>query len=223
MFSILVAVVKNFDTVLFALFLSIAIVVLARLFLKDILKRLLVTNTFILFLWLVLPFSFPGRAIFSIGRFSASLEGINYTLLLTIKCNSIVLAGIGLLATIPIFQFTHGLDHLKLNHKLIYLFYLIYRYAHITQSEYHRIRNGLKVRGFKPTNSLFTYKTYGYIIGTLLIRSYERAQRISQAMKLRGFDGHFWVLDHFQMREVDKIGIIAMLGSLILLCLTIIL
>jgi len=222
-FSILVAVATGFETGLFGLLLASIIIVLARLSLAKVLQRALIVNAFILFLWFVIPFSYPGRAILTIGPFSASEEGIGYTLLLTVKGNSIILAGIGLLSTIPIFQFTHALDHLKLNHKLIYLFFLIYRYAHIMQLEYSRIRNGLKVRGFKPTTSFFTYKTYGYIIGTLLVRSYERAHRISQAMRLRGFDGHFWVLDHFKMKKVDKIEIIVLSSSLVLLCLTVIL
>jgi cobalt/nickel transport system permease protein len=37
----------------------------------------------------------------------------------------------------------------------------------------------------------------------LLVRSFDRAERIVAAMKCRGFRGHFYLLDHFAMTRAD--------------------
>ena len=47
-------------------------------------------------------------------------------------------------------------------------------------------------------------------VAMLLVRSFDRAQRIYQAMVLRGYTGEFWTLDHFRMRRADWFALIAM-------------
>jgi cobalt/nickel transport system permease protein len=71
------------------------------------------------------------------------------------------------------------------------------------------------IRGFKPKTNFHTYKTFGYLIGMLLIRSYERSERIWNAMLCRGFQGRFYLLDHFKIEARDVIFLTVM--SLILM------
>ena len=47
------------------------------------------------------------------------------------------------------------------------------------------------VRGFRNRADMHSYRTIGQVAGTLLIRGHERAERIGQAMRCRGFDGVF--------------------------------
>jgi cobalt/nickel transport system permease protein len=209
-YSVIVAVTGEWEVACAGLATAFLFVVLARLSAKHLLHRLLVVNTFVFLLWLILPFSFPGETLLSIGPFNMSAQGISYTLMLTIKCNAIILLNISLLATCGMFKLVHALDHLGVPNKIIHLFFFIYRYAHVMQLEYRRLQDTLKIRGFKPKTSVHTYRTYGSIIGTLLIRGYERSEQVHKAMVCRGFTGEYWLLDHFKMKRSDVLTAIIM-------------
>ena len=45
------------------------------------------------------------------------------------------------------------------------------------------------MRCFIPATNIHTYRTYGYLFGMTLVRSWNRATRVHQAMLLRGFNG----------------------------------
>ena len=99
----------------------------------------------------------------------------------------------------------HALRHLYVPEKLVNLFFFSFRYIHVIQEEYVRLSNALKIRCFRPKSNVHTYKTYAYLLGMLLLRSYDRSCRVYQAMLCRGFRGEFWMLDHFQIRKSDLI------------------
>ncbi|MBA7550739.1 hypothetical protein ES705_43262 [subsurface metagenome] len=76
------------------------------------------------------------------------------------------------------------------------------------------MRNAMKIRGFKPKTNIHTYRTFAYLAGMLLIRSYDRSERIYRAMICRGFHGEFYLFDHF---EIDIKDIIFLSFMIILL------
>lgn len=205
-YSVLVAVTGSFSVALAGLTVAIIIIMLARLHAKHLLRRLLIVNTFIIMLWFVLPFSFSGDTLLKIGPLHLTEQGVLYTLMLTVKCNAIILINVGLLSTCGMFNLVHALNHLRVPNKLIHLLFSIYRYSHVMQLEYTRLRDTLKIRGFRPRTSMHTYQTYGSIVGTLLIRGYERSEQIHKAMVCRGFKGNYWLLDHFTLRGSDVLA-----------------
>ncbi len=204
-FSITVAISHKFSTVIISLILSIAIIILAQLPLKTIIKRLAVINGLILLLWCFLPFTVKGRPMFNLGGFIITKEGIYYTLLITLKSNSIVLFLISTLSTMSIFTIGKALRMLYIPEKIIHLLIFTYRYIHVLEIEYQRLANAIKIRGFKPGNNLHTYRTYAYLIGMLIIKSYDRAKRVHHAMLCRGFKGRFYDLSQFSLRAVDLV------------------
>jgi len=214
-FSVIVAVTDKYTSLLSALLFAVVIVAVARLKTKEIVSRLLVVNSFIFLLWLMLPFTFPGKNIYTLGPLNISQEGIKYALLITIKSNSIILAGIALLSTSSIFNLVHALRHLHFPDKLTQLFFFTYRYIHTIHSEYIRLNNALKIRGFKPQTNLHTYKTYAYLVGIMLVRSYDRSKRVYDAMLCRGFKGKFWTLNHFVFKKSDFIAGTVMISCVI--------
>jgi len=214
-FSVIVAVTDKYASLLSALLFAVVIVAVARLKTKEIISRLLVVNSFIFLLWLMLPFTFPGKNIYTLGPLNISQEGIKYALLITIKSNSIILAGIALLSTSSIFNLVHALRHLHFPDKLTQLFFFTYRYIHTIHSEYIRLNNALKIRGFKPQTNLHTYKTYAYLVGIMLVRSYDRSKRVYDAMLCRGFKGKFWTLNHFVFKKSDFIAGTVMISCVI--------
>ena len=211
LFSVVVALADDYACLAFAACVAITLLLLARLSFKQVLLRLLAVNTFILFFWLFLPFTYGGEEVFSIGPLHATREGIDYALLITIKSNTIVLALIALIATIPVITLGHALSHLRVPHKLIHLFFFTVRYLQVLHLEYDRLRDAMKIRGFRPHSNLHTYKSLAYLIGMLLIRSFDRADRIRKAMVCRGFHGKFYLLSHFELKRRDTAMLVFMM------------
>jgi cobalt/nickel transport system permease protein len=190
---------------LFSLGVAVVLALWARLDVRKLLVRLLVVNTFVLMLWLFLPFSVPGREAFSLGPFTVTEEGIRSSLTITLKTNAVVLLTIGVFGTSEVFSLAHALVHLKMPRKLVHLFFFFYRYLSVLHEEYTKLRTAMKLRGFRPASGMHTYRTYAYLVGMLLVRSYERSERIYEAMLCRGFHGHFPVISHFHLHGEDML------------------
>jgi len=217
-FSVVIALQNNLGSTLLGLLTGILLIILARIRFIEIIKRIIVVNEFILLLWIVLPITYPGEKLFEIFNIEFSQQGILFTLILTTKANAIILILISLLATSSIFEIIHGLIHLRIPEKLVFLFFLIYRYSWVIFDEYERLVWAVKARGFRFTTSLHTYRTIAYLVGSLLVKSYNRAENLYRAMVCRGFTGRFWVLDHFQLSQIDILGIILLtIGNLVII------
>lgn len=206
LFSIVVAVADRFTVLLSGLLFSLIVIAMARLKIREVFYRLLVVNGFILLLWIFLPFTFPGDTLFSIGRLTASREGVIYSLLITIKSNTIILSCIALIATSSITTLVHAMRHLYVPDKLVHLFFFCYRYIHVIHLEYTRLLNAMRIRCFTPKTNIHTYRTYAHLVAMLLLKSYDRSERVYNAMLCRGFKGNFWMLDHFSLKGSDLIS-----------------
>ena len=212
LFSVVVALADRYSCLTVAVCLALALVFVARLSLTQVLLRLLAVNTFILFLWLFLPFTYGGEELFSVGPLHATREGVAYALLITVKSNAIVLALLALLATTPIITLGHAMSHLYVPDKLIHLFFFTIRYLQVLHLEYDRLRDAMKIRAFKARSNLHTYRSLAYLIGMLLIRSFDRADRIRKAMVCRGFHGKFYLLSHFELHRRDVVALVCMMA-----------
>jgi cobalt/nickel transport system permease protein len=198
-----IAVMQGTNGPFLALLISLLMIAFSRISFKKLIGRLIVVNTFILVLWIFLPFSYPGDAVFYIGSLKATREGFLYTLSITLKANAIVLATISILGTSEVFSLAHALVHLKVPAKLVYLFFFFYRYISVLHEEYTRLRNAMLIRCFRPKTNMHTYKTYAYLIGMLIVKSYDRSQKIYNAMLCRGFTGKFPIVRHFELKRPD--------------------
>jgi len=212
-FSVDVALMNDLRAAGLSLVLPLALVTAARLSVTQLFLRLAVVNGFIAFLWLFLPFTAPGETMFTMGPLSVQRDGVHMALLITLKSNSIILMVIALLGTSQVFTLVHALSHMGVPDKLVHLFFFCFRYVHLIHDEYHRLLNAMKIRGFKPRTNMHTYRSYAYLVGMLLVRSFDRSKRILNAMKCRGFKGKFYILHHYEMKHHDY----ALAGSAIVL------
>jgi cobalt/nickel transport system permease protein len=69
---------------------------------------------------------------------------------------------------------------------------LLYRYLFVIVDEALRMRRGVEMRSMGRRTLRFS--TYVSLIGHLLLRAMDRAQRVYQAMVARGFAGQFRVM-----------------------------
>jgi cobalt/nickel transport system permease protein len=214
--TFIIALSNNEVSLLLAVVFAVLSIFIARLKLKMVFKRLLVVNIFIGVLWLFLPFTTAGKVIWTLGPLHTTNEGIIRVLLITVKCNTIILILISYIATIPLITLVQALARLRLNKKLVQLLFFSFRYLSVVYMEFNRLHTSAKIRGFRPKTNQHTYKTYSLLIGMLLVRSWERAERVHQAMLCRGFDGNFYSLKSFSIKKMDVMflifGILLLLG-----------
>jgi len=202
-FTIVVAVSQKIETALIGFLIALAVSVLAHLNPILLIKRILIANFFIILLWFFLPFTQKGEPLFHILGLTASKQGVDLSFLITLKCNAILLATLSLLTTSPLISLGSALSQLKLPKKIIHLFFFSVRYLFTFHEEYLRIRNALRARCFRPKTNLHTYRTFAYLVGTLVVNSFERSERVLSAMKCRGFKGEFHSLEQPRLRIND--------------------
>jgi cobalt/nickel transport system permease protein len=188
----------QFSALTAALTAAVTLTGLARLRATEVLKRLLVVNGFIIFLWVAVPLTFPGEALFHLGPLAAAREGVELAGRITLKSNAIVLAFIALVATMPFATAGHALHRLRVPDKIVHLMLMTYRYIFVLEQEYRRLTRAAVIRGFRPGTNLHTYRTYAYLVGMLLVKAVDRAERVRWAMLCRGFQRRFYSLQEFR-------------------------
>lgn len=156
------------------------------------------------------PFLVSGRGD---GPAPALPYGLAVALLLAAKALAVVTLMLVLLATAPLDATLKAAHALRVPGLLISLGMLTYRYAFVLAAELDRLRVALRVRGYRNRASWHSYRTVGQVSGTLLVRGAERAERVAQAMRCRGFDGRFRSLAEFRTAAADVVFFGAVAGG----------
>lgn len=203
--SLVAALAQGFGAPLIVLGAGLLLTALSGASFGLVLRRAAAINAFILFLWLVLPVSTPGTPVWRGLGLTVTREGLDLALLVTLKANAVFLCILSLLATIPAPALGRAMTGLGAPAKFSFLFVFTYRYLHVIAEEYDRLITAARLRGFVPATDRRTYRTYAALVAMVLVRSYDRSQRVYQAMLLRGFAGVFPSLDRFEARKRDVV------------------
>jgi len=174
---------------------------------SSVLRRLVLLEGFVIVLLLVLPFTTAGEPLFQLGPVGPSTEGLNLALVIAIRLNAITLFNLALIGTLSSQQVGNALLQLRAPGNLVQLLLMSVRYISVLETEYFRIRRAMKVRAFVARSNVHTWRTFGWLVGMLLVRSYERSCRVSNAMKCRGFDGSFNFHSESDWKILDGIAL----------------
>lgn len=144
---------------------------------------------------MVLPFcAFAGisniifdKAIFfTIGGFGITAGMVSFTSIL-LKTFLTVTAVLVLMATTQIPELTYQLRMLKVPEILVVQLTMTYRYISVLLDETTTMYTAYILRS--PQHKGIQMKDMGVFVGQLLLRSFDRAERVYCAMKCRGFEG----------------------------------
>jgi cobalt/nickel transport system permease protein len=205
LYSSVIALMSSLETLALSLGFSLILTCLARLNLRELIRRLILINGFAALFWLILPLTYPGDTLFTVGPVEFSKDGILMALRITLKTNAIMLGFLALISTASIATLGYALGRMHVPDKLVQLLLLTYRYIFVIEQEYTRLARAAKVRGFKAGSNLHTYRTYAYFIGMLFVRAADRAEQVHKAMRCRGFSGKFYSLHVFSLTCQDRI------------------
>jgi cobalt/nickel transport system permease protein len=148
-----------------------------------------------------------------VGRLAFSLGGLTAAAVLACKTVTLVLLMLVLLATAPLPATLQAAQALHVPNLLVQLALLTYRYVFVLAGELGRLRVALRVRGYRNRANLHCYRTVGHVAGTLLVRGYEQAERVQQAMRARGFAGRFQTLTDWHTTPADVAWFFVIVGS----------
>ena len=118
-----------------------------------------------------------------------------------------------LTSTTPFAELLRGLRKLGCPRILVLNLGFLYRYLYVITEEVLRMRQARDSRRVGRAPLLAELKLLGSMLGTLLLRSFERAERMYHAMLSRGFSGQFPVLTprKFTWRDLTFLAGIALL------------
>ncbi|WP_298571761.1 cobalt ECF transporter T component CbiQ [uncultured Aliiroseovarius sp.] len=186
-----------------ALILSMWLLAISGLPIQKTLKRMAMMDGFIIFTLFLLPFTVPGTPFLTVWGFEATWQGLWRATEIALTANAVILAVMTLVGSMEPVTMGHALFALKTPERLVHLMMFTIRYIDVLREEYQRLRTSMKLRGFRPGTNWHTYRSYGYLVGMMLVRAIERSERILAAMKCRGFSGRIVLLEDFRLSRAD--------------------
>lgn len=173
-------------------------------------RRLWHLEAFLVLLALTLPFTVPGQVLFTLGPFSASLEGLARTATIAAKVAASVLLMAALFLGVAPERLGAALQALGLPAPLLRIFLGLVRYLGLIRAEMARLQEAMRVRSFRPRSNLHTWRTYGWLIGMMVLRALARADRVAEAMRLRGHEGRLPHLPFPPPPRADRLAALAL-------------
>jgi cobalt/nickel transport system permease protein len=194
-FAVMVATTPRDDVVAFAgLALALAVATrAARVRARFLLVRLAVVTPFLLAA-LLLPFVASGPRIGVLGM-SLAVEGLWGGFGMASRALLGAGASLLLVATTEVPDLLRGLERLRVPPLLTQIASFMIRYLEVVAGEVSRQRRAMTARGFDP-RWLWQLGPIASGLGVLFIRSYERGERIHDAMRARGFVGTLPEIGH---------------------------
>ncbi|MCI5078635.1 cobalt ECF transporter T component CbiQ [Oricola sp.] len=216
-FAVVVVACNWMPVLILGLAVSVGVMLAMQLPVGRTLKRMAAMDSFIIFMLVLLPFTMPGEPVFTLWGLEASWEGLFKAIAIALKANAVILMLMVLVGTMEPVTLGHALHALRVPAALVHLLLFTIRYIEVLHAEYSRLRMAMKARGFRPTSSMHTYRSFGYLVGMMLVRALERSERILDAMKCRGFTGTIPLLAKFELTGRDAAFAVAMGGVIVML------
>jgi cobalt/nickel transport system permease protein len=209
----------------FSLLFMIVISMIAGLGWFFVVKRSLLALPFALAA-VTIMFTLPGAPVtsFQLGPWHLTITDTGLMRFLSILVRSwlSVQAAIVLAATTQFPDLAHGLRHLRIPSVIVAIILFMYRYLFLLNEEAQRLLRARSARsasipGRKGGNIFWRARVAGNMVGQLFVRSYERSDRIYNAMLARGYKGEFLtIMPHEMARRDWLVGAIAIVVLLVL-------
>ncbi|MBC7130513.1 cobalt ECF transporter T component CbiQ [Candidatus Bathyarchaeota archaeon] len=160
---------------------------------RRFIKRLIYPLYIIIIVAGIQPFTYGSTVAFQMPFLTLPVyvEGLWFGLLIFTRCLAAVAILNLLVMTTPIMKVMEALTWFRVPAVLLDVALLMFRYIFVISDEAERIYKAQKSRcGYSRRVSYFRkLRNYGTLFGMLLIRSYERAVRVGNAMISRGYKG----------------------------------
>jgi len=210
-FLLLILVIATLDgllTTALSLGLAIYFLVISKISVGFALSRLKWVMLFMVPLFFLLPLQYNFGA--EDGGWSWKTENLGLALKITLRALAITILIFPMLGTAPFHRSMKSLQDLGVPKMLIQTFLFTYRYLFVYLDQLRKMRIAMKSRGFQPGFNKNSFKVYGNMVGMLLFTSFEQTERLLNAMKSRGYDGHIRILYQPAREPLDWVKLMGM-------------
>jgi len=176
---------------------SLLILYGSKVNLGILLKRLAIEFAFVIVILLGTLFRHGGQLIWQWGWMQITTNGLTTLASVSIKAflSLLLLNTLTLSTSIPLLL--QALVTLKTPPLLVNILASMYRYIGVLNHEFNAMRRAAQARNFDPQNLYARHRQdrswqrqiLGNMLGVLFIRTYDRGDRIYQAMLARGYQG----------------------------------
>lgn len=154
----------------------------------------------------------------TIGPLTITYPGAALMGMITLRGNALVLCCAVFLSTMESATLGHALSRLHVPAKFVQLLMSVIRYIDVLHAEQVRIHIAMRARGFQPRLNRLTLRTHALAVGVLLLRSLERAERVADAMKCRGYHGIYVATRSLHWQRSDSAFIGVTTGVIMAIC-----
>jgi cobalt/nickel transport system permease protein len=180
------------------IFFPVLIFAFAEIPVAPILKMILLVEPLIIGIGILNPLFDHSKVV--LGGIAVSRGWITF-LSIFIKCSLTVTASILLIATTGMDRLAAALRMLKVPKIFVLQLLLTYRYISLLIEEVSRMMRAYSLRA--PGQKGIKWSVWGSFAGQILLRTFERAERVYQAMSLRGFTGEYHTGDISKLSVKD--------------------
>ncbi|MBR8840303.1 MAG: cobalt ECF transporter T component CbiQ [Stigonema ocellatum SAG 48.90 = DSM 106950] len=166
----------------------VSLLLLTRVTLPILLKRCAVEFTFIGVVLLGTLFRGGGEVLWSWGPLQITTVGLTVLGSVTLKSLLSLLILNFLTLTTSVTALLYALVELRTPPLLVAIIASMYRYIGVLIGEFNSMRRAAESRNLM-TNNRSIRLVVGNMVGSLFIRTYERGNRVNQAMLSRGYQG----------------------------------
>ena len=176
--------------------LALGCTVPARVIFKRQKFALLLGLAVVLVAWLVGHGAYPWQV---------PVESLRAALILTLKVSCVLVLTVPLLASQPFFVFLEALRRLGLPNRLVSMLLLMSRYNLVLADRMQSTLRAAKMRGLRLSAAPARLRPLGGIFGSMVLHSLEQAERVNQAMHLRGFNGQIRASWSYELSAWDAL------------------
>lgn len=196
-YSFAVASLRHLSAAALALGLSLVVLLISKVSFHKVMLRVVALTGFLGMLGVVMPLTVPvhhGDTLVVFGDLDwlrVNLRGLVLAATIAAKAMAVALLMEPLLSTAPLPVTLHGLSRLGVPDMAGQMVLLSYRYLHVFTQEARRMTAGMQARGFAKKTDMDTLRALANFLGMLFVRSFERTERVFDAMQARGYKGRF--------------------------------
>ncbi|HIP29440.1 MAG TPA: hypothetical protein EYG93_11110 [Sulfurospirillum arcachonense] len=141
-------------------------------------------------------------------------EDYELALLLFLRSNALLLFVLLIFYNKTLFDIATGMQTLRVPDKLSSLFFFVAKFVIIIKEEFAITKKVMRVRNFRSKTSIFSYKIYANVIGMMIVKCFDRAQKLKNTMILRNFQGKIYQSKSEKFRTIDFVILLTVILSL---------
>ncbi|ADI74727.1 cobalt ABC transporter, inner membrane subunit CbiQ [Methanohalobium evestigatum Z-7303] len=183
------AFIESLTVAMFAVLFSVSLIFISKLPIEFVYARLKYPIIFIFAIFVIMCFTVEGNIIIDSYFVSVTLEGLKIGLLIFLRATAALIIAFLMLATNRFDTVIKALYMLKLPNAVVQMIVFSYRYIFVLVDEFQNMKKSMSAKGFEIKANRYGLSTIGNLIGMLLVKSYERGERVHKSMISKGYEG----------------------------------